>query len=94
MPAQHYTSKIHGPYKAEIHDSIVHCNSIRLHSIIELLLNHGADDNAQDDYLRNPLYWALMEDHGKRGSNMETVLLLLEKSADIYARTKQKRTPC
>jgi hypothetical protein len=55
-------------------------------SVLRLLLEHGADINAQDEDGRAPLHWASY--HGA----LEVVRLLLEHGADVEAKTKSGKT--
>ncbi len=56
----------------------LHIISVMGHKkMAELLIEHGADVNARDDGGRDPLYFALRENH------MDLVVLFIEKGADI-----------
>jgi len=56
-------------------------------AVARVLLEHGADVNAQDKYKRTPLHWAAYH-------NREAVArVLLEQGADVNARNEDKYTP-
>jgi len=55
--------------------------------IAELLLDHGADVNANEENLWTPLHLASLHGH------LETVEVLLNRGADVHARNINGRTP-
>lgn len=67
-----------------LHIAVSH-NSAK--SLVQLLLEHGADVNARDAYMQTPLH--------RCGRNWETatIRMLVEKGADVNALDKYKRTP-
>lgn len=56
-------------------------------SIIQLLIEHGADPNALDDTGSTPLHWAAF------GGQMQTVKLLLQAGADPSIKNSNFETP-
>jgi len=69
-------------------------------TIIQFLLEHGADINAQDSNGYTPLHRAIRTHHLGAvtnnlvgGENMEAIKLLLNKGANIQTTTKQKESP-
>ena len=52
--------------------------------MVELLIEHGADVNHQDDDGRTPLHWAARKGH------LEIVSILIEEGADVNVRSLVK----
>lgn len=70
-------------------------SSIGSTSIVQLLLDKGADINIRDKFNQTPLHWAVKVDGPGYTwtGNVQTVRLLLARGADAYARDSYGQSP-
>ena len=54
---------------------------------MDLLLKHGADPNTRDDSELTPLHWAVVK------WNRNCIRKLIEKGADVNAKSQEGKTP-